>query len=46
MIERTHSPWYPAARLYRQPALGDWDRVIAAVREDLNRLRVGTPPSG
>jgi ADP-heptose:LPS heptosyltransferase len=35
MLEREDSPWYPTARLYRQPAPGDWDRVIARVREDL-----------
>lgn len=28
------SPWYPAARLFRQ-ARGDWDSVIARVRDEL-----------
>ena len=35
--ERRDSPWYPTARLYRQPKFGDWDSVIAALRQDLLR---------
>ena len=29
--ERQDSPWYPTARLYRQPKFGDWESVIDAV---------------
>ena len=32
---RTDSPWYPTMRLYRQPARGDWQSVIARVASDL-----------
>jgi len=32
------SPWYPTARLFRQPSLGDWDGVIERVRGELDRF--------
>lgn len=35
MLGRTNSPWYAAARLYRQHAPGDWPGVVARVRDDL-----------
>ncbi|MFT4069322.1 tetratricopeptide repeat protein [Paraburkholderia sp.] len=38
MLERTDTPWYPRARLFRQPALGDWDSVIDAARDALAGL--------
>jgi len=35
MLDRADSPWYPTMRLYRQPATGDWDRVVERVAADL-----------
>jgi tetratricopeptide (TPR) repeat protein len=31
LLNRSDSPWYPTLRLFRQPALGDWDWVIREV---------------
>jgi tetratricopeptide (TPR) repeat protein len=36
---RTDSPWYPTAKLYRQPKRDDWQSVIAAVGADLVRFK-------
>jgi tetratricopeptide (TPR) repeat protein len=35
---RLDSPWYPAMRIYRQPAPGDWDAVVAEAAVDLRAL--------
>ena len=35
MLEREDSPWYPTARLFRQPTLGDWDSVVGRVKDAL-----------
>lgn len=32
LTDRTDSPWYPTARLFRQSAPGHWDGVIADVK--------------
>lgn len=34
-IERADSPWYPTARLFRQPAWGNWDSVVGEVGQEL-----------
>ena len=35
---RTDTPWYPTARLFRQPEPGAWAPVIATVRAELKTL--------
>jgi tetratricopeptide (TPR) repeat protein len=39
MLGREDSPWYPTARLFRQPAIGDWDSVFDRLRQELGRYR-------
>ena len=34
-LQRTDSPWYPTARLFRQPRAGDWDAVVQDVLQAL-----------
>ncbi len=36
--QRTDSPWYPTAKLFRQPSVGDWRPVAAAIAEALRTL--------
>jgi ADP-heptose:LPS heptosyltransferase len=41
LLERDDSPWYPTLRQFRQPSPGDWQTVVAAVRDALHRLAAG-----
>jgi ADP-heptose:LPS heptosyltransferase len=38
LLDRDDSPWYPTAKLFRQPAPGDWHSVVARVARQLRTL--------
>lgn len=38
LLDRSDSPWYPSARLFRQSIAGDWRPVASAVTESLRAL--------
>jgi tetratricopeptide (TPR) repeat protein len=38
LLNRADSPWYPTMRLFRQPAVGDWQTPVAAVANALQKL--------
>ncbi len=35
-LQRDDSPWYPSARLFRQPTHGDWPRVVVDIKAALS----------
>jgi tetratricopeptide (TPR) repeat protein len=39
LLERSDSPWYPTAKLYRQETAGDWSKIIQQVKSDLASFR-------
>jgi hypothetical protein len=41
MLERSDSPWYPTATLFRQPKIGDWKNVISELEKNLRCLYPG-----
>ena len=40
--EREDTPWYPTAKLLRQPAFGDWDSVISRLGEIHGQIGAGS----
>jgi tetratricopeptide (TPR) repeat protein len=46
LMQREDSPWYPTARLYRQPKVFDWESVIARLAGDLASFRDQKSSSG
>lgn len=38
LLDRSDSPWYPSATLYRQPQFGQWEPALKAVARDLDVL--------
>jgi Flp pilus assembly protein TadD len=44
LLQRQDSPWYPTTRLFRQPAIDDWQTPIRHVAEALQALaKTGAP---
>ncbi|CAM3690408.1 tetratricopeptide repeat protein [Polynucleobacter arcticus] len=35
LLERSDSPWYSSAKLYRQKVLNDWNGVLSEIQEDI-----------
>lgn len=44
MLTRKDSPWYPSARLFRQPSPRDWACVIEEITGELSRLAPPVAP--
>jgi tetratricopeptide (TPR) repeat protein len=38
LLERTDSPWYPTARLFRQSGTREWNQVVPQARDALDRF--------
>lgn len=38
LMDRSDSPWYPTAKLYRQHRAGDWQGVLRQVATDLSQI--------
>ncbi|MFZ1548599.1 MAG: hypothetical protein WAT12_16140, partial [Candidatus Nitrotoga sp.] len=38
LLEREDSPWYPSLRLFRQRKIGNWEDVVARVRDALCKM--------
>jgi tetratricopeptide (TPR) repeat protein len=41
-IKGDTTPWYPSMKLFRQPALGDWQSALAKVRQSLEDLQTNS----
>ncbi len=45
LLERTDSPWYPSATLYRQKLPGDWNQVLQDMKYKLSNLSKCNEPT-
>ncbi len=46
LLDRRDSPWYPTARLFRQPRPGDWGSVAHQIAEALSGWVFGATAAG
>jgi ADP-heptose:LPS heptosyltransferase len=42
MRDRSDTPWYPTARLFRQKSPGNWKEVFAEMYDELQRVMEGS----
>jgi hypothetical protein len=40
LLNRNDTPWYATARLFRQPAMSEWNPVIDRVKQHLNLFKI------
>ena len=40
LLNRSDSPWYPSAKLFRQPTMGNWGPVITQITRQLNLFKI------
>ena len=40
LLDRDDNPWYPTARLFRQPSIGNWDPVIDKIQKFLTFFKI------
>lgn len=40
LLGRDNSPWYPSARLFRQPSMGDWNSVTEQIHKYLSWFKI------
>jgi hypothetical protein len=45
LLDRDDSPWYPTARLFRQPLRGDWTSVFMRIEQELRSLLSSSAPA-
>ena len=40
LLNRVDTPWYPTARLFRQPTMGNWGPVLTKISHHLNLFKI------
>jgi ADP-heptose:LPS heptosyltransferase len=40
LLNRSDTPWYPSAKLFRQPTIGNWGPVVTQIARQLNLFKI------